>query len=508
MSAQNTARQTYFEETIPVQSQKIDRIHSRRVLENPVTDYLKIIGSSEQPIEIRFCQNQADLKLVFKHRYEVFEKEGVQGSLVNSKSEKEISEPADDWGYHILVKQSEKVIGSARVNFSAEGKLPHQRLFQYSAFGSQGKYNEALVSRVIIDEEHRKGRLFFEIIQALYILGDTKGAAGFFIGAREDLAEACYRLGCRPYKEDVSYLSYKNLTLMYGKNDPEFLTKINSVLMGAHRKYIWKSSAKLEQVKRPWAEDLRLAGSPNPSRKEKPYFERLKQDWLGSLEDFFGSDPLLKLSAGKMSIETYKNFLAQTYLLIREHPQLVAGFTRHMKGRERKLVRKFLHHSLEEIGHENMAKNDLRELGVDVRGLEGLRPLPSTTALIGFIDRLMQFENPIAFIGYLFHFEMLPELSGNMLSDMLTDMGVPTKAQNYIKKHIEIDAEHSEEMPEYIEAFVKSEQDYELVRYAAMGAAKLHEMMIQECDQLTNSHFTSEFNWHELQTLSEIPKSI
>ena len=55
-----------------------------------------------------------------------------------------------------------------------------------------------------------------------------------------------------------------------------------------------------------------------------------------------------------------------------------------MRGRQRHLVKNFFEHATSEVGHDQLALNDLKTPGEDVSRIPFERPIPATMALLGY----------------------------------------------------------------------------------------------------------------------------
>lgn len=112
--------------------------------------------------------------------------------------------------------------------------------------------------------------------------------------------------------------------------------------------------------------------------------ENFQAAWQPVVATFINSHPLRRILAGEISVEHYKAVLRQIFHHARENPQLQALATVYFRGEQRRVIRKFYQHASSEIGHDQLALNDLAALGEDTRRIPFERPLPATTALLGY----------------------------------------------------------------------------------------------------------------------------
>jgi pyrroloquinoline quinone (PQQ) biosynthesis protein C len=155
----------------------------------------------------------------------------------------------------------------------------------------------------------------------------------------------------------------------------------------------------------------------------------------------------------------------------------MALFQANMETDHTALESKFLKHAAMEVGHDKLVLDDLRALGVDPDKVRQSRPLPTTEALTGFIVFQIEYRNPYAYLGYLYHLEALPTSIGEAAGKTLNKIGIPLGAQSFLKEHTEVDTVHMKWNQEYLEGFLRNEQDFEAVLYGLKGTCELHGLM-------------------------------
>jgi pyrroloquinoline quinone (PQQ) biosynthesis protein C len=141
------------------------------------------------------------------------------------------------------------------------------------------------------------------------------------------------------------------------------------------------------------------------------------------------------------------------------------------------LEAKFTKHTAMEIGHDELALDDLRQLGVDPEPVRNGRPMPVTEAMSAFIIFQIQHRNPAAYLGYLYHLEALPTHAGGNILGTLAKMGVPDSATSFLREHAEADMVHVKWNREYLEGFIRTEADLEAAVYGMRGTCELHALM-------------------------------
>jgi pyrroloquinoline quinone (PQQ) biosynthesis protein C len=173
----------------------------------------------------------------------------------------------------------------------------------------------------------------------------------------------------------------------------------------------------------------------------------------------------------------YQGFLRETYHNTAQNPKTMALFMAHLQGGPRALEAKFTKHTAMEIGHDELALDDLRQLGVDPEPVRNGRPMPITEAMAAFIVFQIQHRNPLAYLGYLYHLEALPMHFGESVIGALAKMGVPASATSFLREHADADPVHVKWNREYMEGFIRTEADMEAAVYGMRGTSELHALM-------------------------------
>src|SRR5215471_1240208 len=160
---------------------------------------------------------------------------------------------------------------------------------------------------------------------------------------------------------------------------------------------------------------MRLTLPANEERRtmKGPKLTRLESAWFEEAQQFNAMPAMKRLREGDFTIEHYKALLREIYFYARESPQFFSMIPVHLRGRQREYTKKMLMHACSESGHERLALNDMKTLGGEVDRLPFERPLPETSALIGFSFYLIQYLNPVSYLGFVFHLEYLPTHFGD-----------------------------------------------------------------------------------------------
>ena len=209
-------------------------------------------------------------------------------------------------------------------------------------------------------------------------------------------------------------------------------------------------------------------------------FEKIKNCFDDAHQRFEKGRAISALSSGAATAEQYCNILQQIYFHARENPQIQALATVRFRGDQRANVKRFFQHATSEIGHDQLALNDLKAMGVDTDALPTQNPAPSTTALTSFGFYQTWHLNPVGYLGYLFFLEFMPTKSGEGYAAELARAGVPTSAMSFLLEHAHVDVAHNRLMEKYINDLVVSDADLQSIFYAVRVTGDLYAAMLDQ----------------------------
>lgn len=207
--------------------------------------------------------------------------------------------------------------------------------------------------------------------------------------------------------------------------------------------------------------------------------ETVRTAWESSMRDLSQTVFFRRLREGSLDVRHYQALLREIYYNTRENPASFALMAWHLKGKKRDIAKKIYRHCAVEHGHHELALADLKTLGVDVGGIPDGRPLATTEAFLGFALHHVQHGNPLAYLGYVYHLEMLPATHGKEIIGQLMAMGVPMEAMTFLTEHAEADEGHSKWMSDYVREAVETSEDLDAIIHGTTGSCKLHGIMLQ-----------------------------
>lgn len=207
---------------------------------------------------------------------------------------------------------------------------------------------------------------------------------------------------------------------------------------------------------------------------------RLEDHFQTVLAKFMSRPAGQAMQGGQIERKHYAAVMRQIFHQARENPQIQAYTTARFRGAQRDSVKGFFRHAMSEIGHDQMALNDLKALGVDVAGIPGERPAATTIALTSFAYYQVSHYNPVGYLGYLYFLEFLPTTTGQNTMEVLERSGIPTSAMSFLDEHAKVDVHHNKLMQGYIADLVKTDDDYESVAYCMSVTGALYARMIEQ----------------------------
>ena len=202
--------------------------------------------------------------------------------------------------------------------------------------------------------------------------------------------------------------------------------------------------------------------------------EQLAEVFDEVIEKFNNCEGMLRFKNGELGKAHYAALMRETYFYTRENPQIQAAATAFFRGGQRNVVKDFLRHATSEIGHDQLALNDMAAVGFDSSGVAETRPLPSTIALTAFAYYQIYGMNPVGYLGYLYFLEFMPVRCGADYIAGLTQMQVPLEATTFLQDHSVIDVGHTQAMTSYVDNLIHDQHDLDAVIYGLRVTGELY----------------------------------
>ncbi|MEN7344252.1 MAG: iron-containing redox enzyme family protein [Pseudomonadota bacterium] len=216
-----------------------------------------------------------------------------------------------------------------------------------------------------------------------------------------------------------------------------------------------------------------------------------------ALAKFLTTPAIQRLNSGDVELKHYQAILRQIFHHARENPQIQALATVYFRGEQRETIKRFYAHASSEIGHDQLALDDLVATGMDVSSIPSEYPLPSTSALLAFAFYQIQNHNPVGYLGYLFFLEFTPTAIGGRMLEQLAAIGVPADAMSFLQDHTTIDVHHNKMMEGYVEDLVQNEADLAAVKYAIQTTGHLYAAMLTDAIENAEENGSARLNYEE-----------
>ena len=171
--------------------------------------------------------------------------------------------------------------------------------------------------------------------------------------------------------------------------------------------------------------------------------------------------------------EKYAMWLAQTMYFVKYSTRLFALSSAHCPVEDNKFHQRFLKHLQDELGHENLAISDIKQLGFEVKDLP---ELPQTKALYQTQYYWIQHVSSYSFFGYLLALEGLAVYIGPKVFQAVTE-SYGSKASKFLKVHTEEDIDHLGEVYQWIDKM--GSKDREMVFQNLELSANIYSHMLQ-----------------------------
>lgn len=171
--------------------------------------------------------------------------------------------------------------------------------------------------------------------------------------------------------------------------------------------------------------------------------------------------------------EFYKNWLAQTYYLIRHTTKFLALSAARLPVDDRDHHYAMLHHIQEELNHDFMPLKDLENMGGK---LAQYPELPETEMIRQLQYYWIEFENPLSLCGYAFLLEGAAKFHGPQLLEVL-EKYYGKKATVHLRVHAVVDQDHYEEGQKFLELL--SEKDCDYIAKNMLQSAVLYSRMVE-----------------------------
>ena len=183
---------------------------------------------------------------------------------------------------------------------------------------------------------------------------------------------------------------------------------------------------------------------------------------------------------GRLDAGLYGRYLVNAYHYAGHSPKVMAIAAARAMDDHPELAAYLLKHAYEERGHDAWALADLRSLGVDEAEAKAADPVPSCSAMIGYVHYVAEVANPVGLLGWMYLLEGMGEDLGATVAARLRDALPAGASARFVSGHGVADAAHAHELSEKIEDHVRTEASVRAVHRVADVVADLYVRMFRE----------------------------
>jgi len=177
-------------------------------------------------------------------------------------------------------------------------------------------------------------------------------------------------------------------------------------------------------------------------------------------KEIFDSEEAKKYSSTLMCKDKrlYAIYLVQVYHYAYHTARNLGLAGANLFNRDLKLMHHFFGHALGEVGHEVMAFNDLKELGIKLDSQDEVPPaLPETEIMVAYVKNLSISEKPYRCLGYHYWIEQPYNYINSFMQAMELTMGLEKKQMSFYKQHAIIDQKHGSDIQEIVAEVCKTD---------------------------------------------------
>ena len=218
-------------------------------------------------------------------------------------------------------------------------------------------------------------------------------------------------------------------------------------------------------------EDLKagvLHENPTAQTKEKeimttPFYDRLVAATQPMKDVLFKVPQVKDALAGKISIETYRAYLAQAYHHVSHTVPFLMTMGSLLPSDKRWMHKPIIEYLEEEVGHEEWILNDIAAAGGDAEAVRQSKPALETQSLVAYNYNYMQKHNPVGFFGMVYMLESTSTAIATKGAIAIKDsLNLPQKAFSYLASHGQLDIEHMSFFEKTVNA-IKDENDQDAI---------------------------------------------
>ncbi|MGY1447822.1 TenA family transcriptional regulator [Pseudomonas chlororaphis] len=173
------------------------------------------------------------------------------------------------------------------------------------------------------------------------------------------------------------------------------------------------------------------------------FFDRLQEATQQERNELFNLPIILDALQGRVSLESYRAFLAQAYYHVRHTVPLMMACGARLPLRLEWLRKAVCEYIEDEYGHEQWVLDDIEACGGDRDEVRNGRPSLPIELMVSFLYDLIARDNPVGLFGMVNVLEGTSiALATHAAGSIRKRLGLPESAFSYLSSHGSLDIEH------------------------------------------------------------------
>ena len=205
----------------------------------------------------------------------------------------------------------------------------------------------------------------------------------------------------------------------------------------------------------------------------------ISREW----QEIFSSEmaPKVYKTIEDKDIRFYAIYMTQVYHYAYHTPRSLALAGANLANGDIKLMEHFFEHALEENGHDMIAFNDLKAMGVPLKKRRDMPPaLPSTETMIAYVKYLSLSPEPYRSLGYHYWIEQPYGYIDRFMQQLNEGLQLQESQFSFYKTHKSLDEKHGDDVQSLISYCCQTEQQWEAIYEVAQTTMRQFAQMIFE----------------------------
>lgn len=173
------------------------------------------------------------------------------------------------------------------------------------------------------------------------------------------------------------------------------------------------------------------------------FFERLLKETEAERNYLMSTPQIRDGLQGRISLNTYRLYLAQAYHHVRHTVPLLEQVRDHLPESKTWLKQACEEYIAEESGHDEWILDDIRNAGGDADAVRHSLPAPSTEMMVAYAYDFISRINPVGFFGMVFVLEgTSTQLATAGAQALMNTLRLPPNCFRYLTSHGALDISH------------------------------------------------------------------